>query len=176
VGEYLDMTETNEPTNATPDPIQLPSQDPIQTPMTEAPSSIAPKRANRMLLAGIAGAAALIAVAGVSGYAIGNDDDGNRGDEAGVSRFEANGAPGSEDGMRGGPDGMRGEARGGHSDKQGGDRRGHKHHDGGGMDKQGQGAPGQGFDGPGMPGPDADDPALGAPSQAAPSAPVTPSS
>ena len=126
------MTETNEPTNATPDPIQLPSQDPMQTPMTEAPSSVAPKRANRVLLAGIAGAAALIAVAGVSVYAIGNDDDGNRGDEAGVSRFEANGAAGSEDGMRGGPDSMQGDARGGHSDKQGGDRRGHKHHDGDG--------------------------------------------
>jgi hypothetical protein len=132
VGEYLDMTETNEPTNASPDPIHLPSQDPIQTPMTEAPSSVTPKRTSRMLLAGIAGAAALIAVAGVSGYAIGNADNGNRGDEAGVSRFEANGAPGSEDGMRGGPDSMQGDARGGHSGKPGDDRRGHRHHDGDG--------------------------------------------
>ena len=138
------MTETNEPTNASPDPIHLPSQDPIQTPMTEAPSSIVPKRTSRMLLAGIAGAAALIAVAGVSGYAIGNAaDDGNRGDEAGVSRFDANGAPGSDDGMRGGPDRMQGDARGGpdrmqgdargdHSGKPGDDRRGHRHHDGDG--------------------------------------------
>ena len=138
------MTETNEPTNASPDPIHLPSQDPIQTPITEAQSSIAPKRTSRMLLAGIAGAAALIAVAGVSGYAIGNAaDDGNRGDEAGVSRFDANGAPGSDDGMRGGPDRMQGDARGGpdrmqgdarggHSGRPGDDRRGHRHHDGDG--------------------------------------------
>jgi hypothetical protein len=158
------MTETNEPTNASPDPIQLPSQDPIQTPVAEAPSSGVPKRSNRMLLAGIAGAAALIAVAGVSGYAIGNaDDDRNRGDDAGVSRFEANGAPGGEGGMRGGPDGMRDGARGGHSDKQGGDRRGHRHHDGGGMEMRGEGMPGQEFDGPGMLGP-------------TPTAPATPNS
>lgn len=169
------MTETNEPTNASSDPIHLPAQDPIQTPMTDAPSSIAPKRTSRMLLAGIAGATALIAVAGVSGYAIGNAaDDGNRDDEAGVSRFEANGAPGSEDGMRGGPDRMQGETRGGHSGKPGDDRRGHGHHDRDGMNGPGQGMPGQGFDGPGMPGPDRDGPALQSPSEPAQVAPATP--
>lgn len=151
------MTETNEPTNATPDPIQLPSQDPVQTPTAEAPSPVAPRRTNRKLLAGIAGAAALIAVAGVSGYAIGNAaDDRGGGDQAGVSRFEADGAPGSPDSMRGGPDGMQGKAHDGHFGEPDGDRRGHRHHEG---------------NGPDMPGPDS-----GGPADVTPSAPVTPSS
>lgn len=167
------MTESNEPTNAHPDPIQLPAQDPAPAPTASNAGSDAPKRSNGKLLAGIAGAAALIAVAGVSGYAIGNAaDHGHRGDDAGVSHFEANGAPGSQDGMRGGPDGMQGGDRDGRFGGPDGDRRGHGHHDGGG----GRDMPGHDFDGPGMPNPDGDGPAPEAPALPSPPAPATPNS
>ena len=176
------MTENNEPTNAGPDPIQLPAQDPVPAPIVDSSAPEAPKRSNRKLLAGIAGAAALIAVAGVSGYAIGNAADHNeRGDGPGVSRFEANGAPEGSDRMRGGPEGMKNGDGDSHAGMPDGDRRGRGHHDRGGMARPGQGMPDQEMPGQEMPGQEM--PGQGMPGQGfdgpagpTPSAPVTPSS
>ena len=133
------MSENTDPMNAGPDPIQLPSQDPALAPAAEGTGSPEPKSSRRTLQAALAGGAAvaLLAVAGVTGFAIGaSSDNHDRGDGPGMSGVEANGVPGEQDGMRGGPDGMRDGDRDGRQGPHDGDGRGHR--DGGG-----QGMPGR---------------------------------
>ena len=133
------MSDNTDSMNAGPNPIQLPSQDPAIAPASQGASSTRGTSSRRTLQAALAGGAAvaLLAVAGVSGFAIGSASDNHGQDDGpGMSGVEANVAPDQKEGMRGGPEGMRDGDRDGRQGRGDGNGRGHRNGPGQNMPRQ----------------------------------------